>query len=64
LGCEGACSLPHMSGICCAKVIIKVATPLSVELDGDAVVLSRVAGLELGSEVGGSEAHHWHVWCR
>jgi hypothetical protein len=47
-----------MSGICCAKVIIKVATPLSVELDGDAVVLSRAAGLELGSEVSGSEAHH------
>jgi hypothetical protein len=45
-GCRGASSLPHWCGIRRTKVIIELAAPLSVVLNGDVATLTRVAALE------------------
>jgi hypothetical protein len=41
-------STPRMSGIHGVIVILKVATPLALVLDGGAAVFSQTATLELG----------------
>jgi hypothetical protein len=46
-GCRGAGSLPHRGGVQCIEVPIEVVAPLSLALDGDAAILTRVEMLEL-----------------
>jgi hypothetical protein len=45
-----------MRGICSTIVIVKVTVPLTLALDGSAIVFSRAMVLELGPKVGGGEA--------
>jgi hypothetical protein len=47
-GCRGVSIMPHKNGVHRTEVTVKVAAPLSVALDGDVVVLTRVTGLEFG----------------
>jgi hypothetical protein len=51
--------LPHRGGVHRIEVPIEVATPLSMALNGDATVLTRVAMLEFGPQIYYSETCHW-----
>jgi hypothetical protein len=50
-GCRGVSSLPHRGGVCHIEVTVEVVAPLSVKLDGDAVVLTRATALKFGPQV-------------
>jgi hypothetical protein len=42
---------------------LKVTTPLTPALDGDVIVFTFATAVELGPEIGRSDAGHWHTWC-